>query len=72
MSYDPIRRCTLLVLFQSQQDNATELVIGPSTGGGAPIKYRVGSAWCDWKAPDPDFVPGARRRRSLSLTRATR
>ena len=55
---DPIRRCTLLVLFQSQQDHATELVIGLSAGGGAAIKYKVGDAWCDWKAPGPDLVPG--------------
>jgi len=58
MGEDPIKRCTLLLLFGAQQDHATELVIGLWASGGAPIRYKVGGTWYDWKSPGADLVPG--------------
>jgi hypothetical protein len=58
MSEDVIKRCTLLVLFQAQQDHAVELVIGRASGSGAPVRYKVEGAWHDWTSPGPDLVPG--------------
>src|SRR5436309_3515476 len=59
MSEDPIKRFTLLVLFQAQEDHATELTIAPAGGGArAPIRYKVGDTWYDM-SPPPDYIlPG--------------
>ncbi len=51
MSEDPIKRCVLLVLWQSQQDGASELTIGLSAAGEPPIKYKVGGRLYEWKSP---------------------
>jgi type II secretory ATPase GspE/PulE/Tfp pilus assembly ATPase PilB-like protein len=57
MSESPIERCTRLMLFQAQQDHATELVIGPSRDGKPLIRYKVAGAWHDWQSPGADLVP---------------
>ena len=58
MSNDPIRRFTLLLLFQAQKDNATELVIAPSARDGASaIKYKVGGNWYALSPPPADILP---------------
>ena len=59
MSDDPIRRFTLLMLFQAQQDKATELVIAPSARDRSPaIKYKVGEDWFALSPPPADVVSG--------------
>src|SRR5690349_15918398 len=59
MSDNPIRRLTLLVLFQAQQDKATESVIAPSARDGAPaIKYKVGADWLALSPPPAHLVSG--------------
>jgi hypothetical protein len=57
MSEDPIKRTTKLILFQSQQDHATELVVRSRPGTGAPIRYKVSETWNDWKSPGPELAP---------------
>ncbi|MBI3881264.1 MAG: hypothetical protein HY301_14515 [Verrucomicrobia bacterium] len=44
---DPIRKFILLVLWQVQEDRATELVIGVTSApeSGAPITYKVDGVW---------------------------
>lgn len=37
----------VFVLFQAQQDQATELIIGPAQPKGTPIKYKAGGIWQD-------------------------
>jgi hypothetical protein len=54
---DPIRQFTLLVLFQAQDDHATELVIASSDTNGAAIKYKVGDTWCDMSPPPSHILP---------------
>ena len=56
MSEDPIKRCVLLVLWQSQQDQASELAIGLSAAGEPPIKYKVSGTWHGWKAPGANLA----------------
>ena len=58
MNDEPIRRFTLLVLFQAQQDHATELVIAPPSGTRSPIRYKLGDAWHDMSPPPADILPG--------------
>src|SRR5512138_1660613 len=58
MSEEPIKRFILLVLFQAQQDHATELSIGPVSSGGSPIRYRVGGAWYDVSPPPEQIMRG--------------
>ncbi len=58
MSEDPIQRFTHLVLFQAQQDHATELTIAPARGGRPPIRYRVGDTWYDFSAPPAHILAG--------------
>jgi type II secretory ATPase GspE/PulE/Tfp pilus assembly ATPase PilB-like protein len=51
-----VRRFIHLVLFQAQQDDATELVIGVTpTNGDTPIRYKVGDAWYDM-SPFPAHI----------------
>jgi hypothetical protein len=42
---DAVQRFILLLLFQAQQNCATELVIGPATRKGTPIRYKVEDTW---------------------------
>jgi hypothetical protein len=58
MGNDPILRFTLLVLFQAQQDRATELVIDPFETEGTPIRYKVGEAWYGMSPPPLHILPG--------------
>jgi hypothetical protein len=59
MSEDPIKRYTLLVLFQAQQDHATELAIAPSGGGAQdPIRYKVEGSWYSFSTPPESILPG--------------
>jgi len=57
MSDAPIRRFTLLVLFQAWQDNATELVVGSSAGSGAHIRYRVEGSLYEMPPPPEQIIP---------------
>jgi hypothetical protein len=57
MSDDPIKRCTQLILFQAQQDHATELIIRNSPGSGSAIRYKVAETWHDWKSPSREQAP---------------
>ena len=55
---EAVRRFIHLVLFQAQQDGATELVIGVDSAAGTPIRYKVGGAWYEM-SPFPSQVrPG--------------
>ena len=58
MSEAPIRHFTLLLLFQAQQDHATELTIAPASGERPPIRYKVGNAWHDLSPPPAQILPG--------------
>ncbi len=53
-----MERLTLSVLAFAQREHATELVIGLSDPGKAPIRYKVGGRWYNWKSPGPEMVPG--------------
>lgn len=57
MGDDPIRRFTLLVLFQAQHDRATELAIAPAASGVSPIRYKVGRTWYDMAPPPAHLLP---------------
>jgi type IV pilus assembly protein PilB len=57
MNGDPIKRFTLLVLFQAQQDHATELTISGRAEGRAPIRYKVEGAWYDMSPPPEHILP---------------
>jgi len=57
MSEVPIRQFTLLVLFQAQQDHATELTIGLASSGRPAIRYKVGGAWYDMSPPPAHIMP---------------
>jgi hypothetical protein len=53
---ETIRRFIRVVLFQVQQDNATELVIGKSLPKGkTPIRYKVNGKWHEM-APFPSYI----------------
>lgn len=58
MNEKPIKRFTLLVLLQAQQDHATELTIGPASSGRPPIRYKVGATWYDMSPPPAHIMPG--------------
>jgi len=57
MNEEPIKRFTLLVLFQAQQDHATELTIGLASTGRPAIRYKVGGTWHDWSPPPAHIMP---------------
>jgi hypothetical protein len=57
MTDDPIKRFTMLVLFQAWQDEATELVIGSSPGLGAYIKFRVAGSLYELSPPPAQIIP---------------
>lgn len=52
-----IKRYALMVLFQAQQDHATELLVRRSDESGAPIRYQLGGTWHDWKSPGTALAP---------------
>lgn len=56
MSEDAIKRTTKVILFQAQQDHATELVVRSSPGTGAAVRYKVAEKWHDWKSPPPELA----------------
>ena len=57
MSDDGIKRTTKLILFQAQQDHASELVVRSCPGSGAAVRYKVAETWHDWTSPGPELVP---------------
>ena len=57
MSDNVIERTTKLILFQAQQDRATELVVRSSPGTEAAVRYRVAETWHDWTGPSPELAP---------------
>ena len=42
---EAIRRLIRAILFEAQKECATELVIGPATHKGTPIRYKVKDTW---------------------------
>ncbi len=58
MNDEPIKRFALLVLFQAQQDHATELTIAPVGGERPSIRYKVGDRWYDLSPPPAHVLPG--------------
>lgn len=57
MNNDPIKRFTLLVLFQAQQDRATELAVSPTAETRGPIRYKIEGRWYDMSPPPPHILP---------------
>ena len=57
MSDDVIKRTTKLILFEAQQDHATELVVRRCPGTGAAVRCKVAGNWHDWKSPGPELAP---------------
>src|ERR1022692_1817642 len=55
---ESIKRFTRLVLFQAQQEHATELVIAPTILKGTPIRYKVEGTWHDMSPPPAHILPG--------------
>jgi hypothetical protein len=55
MNNDSIERTTKAILFQAQQDHATELVIHGSPESEAAVRYKVAETWHDWKSPPPEL-----------------
>ena len=55
---DPIKRFVLLVLFQAQQDHATEMVVEPTISERSPIRYKVEGTWYDLAPPPPHILAG--------------
>ena len=58
MDDEPIKRFTELVLFEAQQDRATELVIAPVIRETSPIKYKVEGTWYEMSPPPAHILPG--------------
>jgi hypothetical protein len=54
---DAIKRFTLLVLLQAQEDRASELIISSSSSSSLPIKYKVEEDWYSLSPPPPHIVP---------------
>lgn len=53
---EPVKKFVVLVLWQAQQDRATELVIDqPIPQQGVPIRYLVDDAWYDM-TPFPEHI----------------
>jgi hypothetical protein len=59
MSEGPIEKFVLLVLFQAQQDHATELVINSAGGEHEPVRYKVDGTWYDIPRPPSHILPDA-------------
>lgn len=58
MTDDPVKRFTLLVLFQAQQDHATELTVAAAKSRRSPIRYKVEGTWYDMSPPPAHILPG--------------
>lgn len=56
MSEDPVTLYVLQVLYQSHQDGASEVVIGPYRAGEPLVRYKVGGTWHDWASPDSSLA----------------
>ena len=55
---DAIKRFTLLVLLQAQEDRASELVINSISKIAPRIQYKVHEKWYELSPPPPYIVPG--------------
>jgi len=55
---EAIQRFIRLVLFQAQQDRASELVIGIASPSGVPIKYKVEDTWHEMPPFPCNIRPG--------------
>jgi hypothetical protein len=52
----PVRKYVVLVLWQAQQDHATQVMIGqPVEGNGVPVRYQVEGTWYDYE-PFPEHI----------------
>lgn len=58
MSEEPITRFALLLLFQAQQDHATELTIPAPGDTQTPIRYKVRGEWYNLSPPPEHILPG--------------
>ncbi len=58
MEEEPIRKYTLLLLFQAQQDHATELAVSPTHRDPSPIRYKVDGSWYHFSSPPAHVLPG--------------
>ncbi|HWF19812.1 MAG TPA: hypothetical protein VG754_11120 [Verrucomicrobiae bacterium] len=47
-----------MVLFQAQQDRATELRIASNDKNGAAMKYKINETWHDFAPPPAHILPG--------------
>jgi type II secretory ATPase GspE/PulE/Tfp pilus assembly ATPase PilB-like protein len=64
---DPVRKYVLLVLWQAEQDQASEIHIGgPVTHEGVPVQYLVDGTWYDI-TPFPAHIRVQVLRRIFSL-----
>ena len=57
MNNKPIQQMALLILFQAQQDQASELVIASSLAADSPVRCKVGNAWHDFAPPPAHIMP---------------
>lgn len=55
---EAIKRFTLLVLLQAQEDRASELVINSAPKTTPQIQYKVHEKWYEMSPPPPHVVPG--------------
>lgn len=51
----PVRKFIVLVLWQAQEDQADDVVIGEPTSHQVPIRYRVGGTWYEM-TPFPEEI----------------
>jgi hypothetical protein len=58
----------VVLLFRAQEDQATEFVIGPSSGADTPMRYKIGDSWRDL----PPFPARIRRDVVAELGRIAR
>jgi hypothetical protein len=57
MTEEPIKRFVSILLFQAQQDRATELVIATAGVESKPIRYEVDGTWYDLAPPPAHILP---------------
>ena len=50
-----VKQWVLLVLSSAQKEQASDLVIGPASGIGTSVRYKIGGAWHNW-APAPGLA----------------
>jgi type II secretory ATPase GspE/PulE/Tfp pilus assembly ATPase PilB-like protein len=58
MNENPFHKFILLVLYQAQNDGATELVINAAIGEKKPIQYKVDGNWYELASPPEEVLPG--------------